>query len=264
MYKKIINNSLNIHSVFHVALVMAVFFTCMASANAHRVLDIVSGPGSADGSGWQVSKDRINWTPAFAPYPNPITRPNPNLNGGPFPDEGTTNAQLMWYVEPNTVPDGKSGPNTVYLRYEFDLGLSTLLGGGVTGAWVAADDWMRLTVNGSEVGTYLLDEHMDDRGQPIPVFMDFTQYLNDILAGSPTDYNLIEIEAHDGGATAFNRAYEWAFFDAQYIPTSQPKFLPEPAPVLLLVIGLIYFCFSRYRGRCEISTKLNLSSHTMA
>ncbi|MCB1949414.1 MAG: hypothetical protein H6940_12230 [Burkholderiales bacterium] len=240
MYAVIIKARLSIRSVFRMAFI-ATIVTFAVSASAHRILDIVSGAGNADGSGWQVSTDQISWIPAFAPYPNSITQPNPNLNGTPIPDGGTTNAQLMWFAGPGTNPDGMSGPDTVYFRYEFDLAAKTLMGGGVTGAWVAADDWMRLTVNGFEVGTYLLDDHMDDRGQPMPVFMDFTQYLNDILAGSPTDHNIIEIEAHDGGLTAFNRAYEWAFFDAQFIPTSQPKFLSEPAPALLVIIGLIYF-----------------------
>lgn len=234
------NILLNIRRLFPIVVTVAVM-TCTMSANAHRVLDIVSESGNADGSGWQASADKLNWTPAYAPYSNPITTPDPNLNGGPIPDVGTTNAQLMWYAAPNTIPDGASGPDTVYFKYEFDLQTSTILGGGITGAWVAADDWMKLTVNGHEVGTYLLTDHQDDRGQPIPVFMAFDQYLNDILAGDPTDHNIIEIEAHDGGVNAYNRLYEWAFFDAQINPISQPRFLTEPAPVMLLVIGLAYF-----------------------
>jgi hypothetical protein len=234
------NILLEIRRLFPIIYTVAIM-TCTASASAHRVLDIVSGSGNADGSGWQASTDGINWIPAYAPYPNPITTPNPNLNGGIIPDIGTTNAQLMWYAAPNTTPDGMSGPDTVYFKYEFDLQTSTFAGGGQTYAWVAADDWMKLKVNGHEVGTYLLDDHKDSRGQPIPVAMNFDQYLNDILAGDPTDHNIIEIEAHDGGVNAVNRVYEWVFFDAQINPISQPVFLTEPAPVMLLMIGLIYF-----------------------
>lgn len=238
---------------------LLVLAMCNAPAYAHRNLDIVSGAtGNGSDLGWEASLDETNWFPISAPYPNPITAPNLNLNGVSIPDAGSSNAKLMWYLPPGGTADGMSGPTKVFFRYVFDLNSATLLGGGITNAWIAADDWMSVKVNGNEVGTYLLDDHKLPNGQPEPILINFTEFLNDILEGDPTSLNTILIEAHDGGVSPFDRAFEWVFFDAQANPLLgqgptfvTPSAVPEPTALALLIAGFLGFggIFGRGKSR---------------
>lgn len=218
--------------------------------HAHRILDIASGPG------WDASVDGINWFPAYASYPNPFTEPTPNLNLDPtkidprVPDDGTSNAKLMWFAPPGTTPDGRSGPTKVFFKYEFDMSSATIFGDpfGIsqTSALIAADDWMSVKLNGHEVGTYLLDDHKLPNRQPKPIAISLTDFLNTFPTAA-TDHNVILIEAHDGGVAAGDADYEWVFFDAQYQSASAASpvtfrtpgaAIPAPATALLMVSGL--------------------------
>lgn len=235
----------------HLIIAVSVF-SFSANAYAHLSLPILSGS-----SGWEASLDNSTWIPAFGSYPNPITTPVVTTDNDVVGDE--FRATLMWYWGEGDyagTPDGKSGPNTVYFRFSFDLEMLT---GGPAMAWVAADDWMRLTVNGYTVGTYTLDDHKLPNGQPDPILMEFTEFLNTVdmgngefFLGDGSGQNFITIEAHDGGAVAKDRYYEWIFFDAQHIgPGESVSFqsVPEPASLALAVAGLGAIGAIRYRRR---------------
>lgn len=242
-----------------------------ANSYAHEALNIISG------GQWEASLNGIDgWIPAFAPYPNSFTVPNPNpsgtANGINEPAPGTTNAQLMWYWGAGAytgVPTGRDGPTHAYFRYIFDFASTSIPAcpqpgpvgapivpcGSPIGAWVAADDWMQLTVNGTVVGSpYILDDHMVN-GQPQPVGMDFGSLL---VQGT----NTILIEAKDGCFSAScgntgegDRLFEYVFFDAQLTGgTPRPSFVspaaaaPEPVSLALFIGGLGAMVITRRRS----------------
>jgi hypothetical protein len=176
--------------------------------------------------------------PAYAPYPNEITRLDPS----------TTNAELMWYWDltdpgnPTPLPTGANGPHgPIDFSTSFNLA-SAPNPGDLYGAWIAADDFMSLNVNGSLAGSYVLDQHKDAQDQPVPVFVDFTFLLH---AGT----NDISILACDGvPGSCHDRAFEWAFIDAERGPEQAPAFvaIPEPSTVRLLgAIALITMVLRR-------------------
>lgn len=193
--------------------VLALGCVISSAASSHPALEIWSG------AGWQSSSDMVNWFPAYSPYPNPITAP----------DYSTTRGQLMWHWPNASAPDGASGDSHVWFRYIFDL----LDSGDYSSyrAWIAADDWMQVKVNGVPVGTYDLVRNM--RGnQAVPKLIAF-----DVKANGP---NEILIEARD------KQVYEWVFFDADVDPRQIPPLLgpnavsiPEPSAFGLVAVALL-------------------------
>jgi hypothetical protein len=158
---------------------------------------------------------------AYAPYPNPVDHPDP----------ATTNGQYMWYWDPSdptnptSLPTGANGSHGPIHFTHTTANLSSI--SGTYGAWLAADDFEELFVNGTSVGTYSLDAHKDPvTGFPVPVFVDFTSELH-------TGVNALELRACDGISLSncFDRGFEAAFFDAEHGPTQQPVFISGPAPI---------------------------------
>ena len=186
-----------------------------AAMAASQRTDLLSGAGRADGSGWQASPNGVDgWIPAYGPYPNPVTMPNPHIN-----PEGV-HANLMWYWPGPGLPAPGSPPTTAYFRYQLNLEPGLL---PQIVALVAADDQMTLTVNGVTIGSYELAAHMPN-GQPEAVVMDLTP-------GLQPGANLIEIRATDTGS------YHWVFFDSYNIMASPQRVLVKLAPVLTSLIG---------------------------
>lgn len=200
--------------------------------------EYISLPLVSGGFSWEASIDGENWLPAYPEYPNGVTVPYPETTDGVF----------MWYWDPaDGFPTGGNGANTAYFRTTFMI---TDLHGDDVGAWIAADDWMELSVNGESVATYLLTDEWVN-GQPVPNFVDFTSYLNTRYQGDLTGYNTITIQAHDGSLTAtYNRGYEWVFFDAYNVNSmpvlSSPSGLndyaavPEPTVGGMLLVGFLF------------------------
>ena len=147
-------------------LCAALVLGCAAiTASAHAVIDIYSGRYATASSslGWEASTDQIHWQPAYTPYPNPITMPDPLLTKG----------SLMWATDGVTRANGKNGPDHVWFRFSFQLS-DVLHTDGLTSfnADIAADDWMQVSVNGAVAGNYLLDENKGSNGQPVAKLSD--------------------------------------------------------------------------------------------
>lgn len=229
------------------AVGLAVF---VSASTAHAVLDLLSG------AGWEASVDEQTWRPAYAPYPNPRTQP---IRPSSFPIEpGASNANLMWFWDGAGQPDGSSGPDHAWFRTHFNHSNVLQYGSGF-GAWIAADDWMQLRVNGqlmtyknpdgSVKDYYALVEHQDPlTGQPVPVKVSIESALNWInigIVGGPDEWilgdNLIEIEARDNAA--FPGDFEWVFFDAQtpaFANATPPRFAaPEPPSMVTVALAMI-------------------------
>lgn len=197
---------------------------CCAAAIALASLLAATHPASAatprtdllSGSSWQASPDGVSgWIPAYAPYPNPVTMPNPYLN------PSSIHGELMWYWPGPGTPSAGSPPTTAYFRREL-----TLPPGPVPQiiALVAADDSMILKVNGMVIGSYALSAHLMANGQPEAVAMDLTPALH---AGT----NQIDIEAHDV------MAYHWVYFDSYNLSASPQHVLVALPPAQLSLIG---------------------------
>jgi hypothetical protein len=192
----------------------------------------VSGPN------WEASVDGTNWTQAYAPYPNDITTPRDTL------------ASLMWYWNDATAPTGTDGPNAAQFRIQSN----NFNAPAPTGAWIAADDWMELFVNGHLVASYALAEHTS-MGQPVPVYVDFSAYVNDVGDNGDPPLNTFEIRAHDGTRdSATDRRNEWVFFDPNTLtspPTRDPAsfFIPTAPTWALLLAGLMALRQVRARRR---------------
>ena len=131
-------------------------------SSAHTSLPILSGS-----SDWEATLYGSPWTPVQGSYPNPFSAPvvttsDPNDNGD--------RASLMWY-KGSGIPDGRSGPDTVFFRYTLPYLLDEQTVQSTCCAWAsfAADDWARLIVNGQYVATYSLDQHLLPNGQPQPI-----------------------------------------------------------------------------------------------
>jgi hypothetical protein len=217
--------------------------------------EYISLPLVSGGFSWQASTDGENWIPAYPEYPNGLTIPYPSTTEGVF----------MWYWDPaDGFPSGTNGPNTVYFQSTFMI---TDLHDKSVGAWVAVDDWMELSVNGTSVATYQLELNFDEHNQPILLFVDFTEYINTRYQGDLTGYNTITIEAHDGGPDAFSRSHEWLFFDAFNVNSTpilnRPSDIdvvanvPEPDIFKLLGIGLVILIIKTVRFTTTTKNDVN-------
>jgi hypothetical protein len=168
------------------------------------------------GTGWLASATGVDgWIPAYAPYPNPVSRPNPYLN--PL----GVHAELMWYWAGPGAPSASRAPTAAYFRREF-----TLPPGPVPQivALVAADDHMTLKVNGVTIGSYDLAAHLIAGNQPEAVLMDLTPALR-------PGVNRIDIEASD------DQLYHWVFFDTYNIAASPRRVIVPLAPARTELVG---------------------------
>lgn len=176
--------------------------------------DLLSGAGH----GWLASPNGVNgWIPAYGPYPNPRTMPNPFLNA-----QGI-HANLMWYWPGPGVPEAGSPPSTAYFRHQLHLEPENGMKPQIV-ALVAADDSMTLTVNGIPVGSYQLSANTMPNGQPAAVAMDLTPALR-------LGDNQIDIRATDNGV------YHWVFFDSYNINASTEQVLEQRAPAQISLTG---------------------------
>lgn len=201
---------------------------------------LANGRVYSSGPKWEASTDGQNWIPAYAPYPNDFTVPVDTLG------------QLMWYWDRAGTPSGSDGENSARFRIS-RLKVAPLSQINNDGAWIAADDWMELFVNGHSAATYLLDQHQRADGQPMPMWVNFAQWLN----RGDQDDNVFEIHAHDGfaptGASdgAQDRVFEWVFFDMFSEPTRDPASffaaVPTPSVPALLVAALVAAGLARAR-----------------
>ncbi|MYM91265.1 hypothetical protein GTP91_29330 [Rugamonas sp. FT82W] len=192
-----------------VALALAGLLLPRAEAATPRT-DLLSGPG------WQASANGIDgWIPAYAPFPNPVTMPNPALN-----PQGVY-AELMWYWPGPGTPGPGSGPTTAYFRHPLDLPAGPV---PQIVALVAADDELTLQVNGVTIGGYVLDDHKMSNGQPEVVAMDLTPALH---AGA----NRIDIKAVD------TRGYHWLFFDSYNLAADPRNVLVARTPDTTSLVG---------------------------
>ncbi len=159
-----------------------------------------------------ASFDDSDWISAYAPYPNIYTPESITLPG--------TTAEYMWYWDSSSTPNGLTGSNIAFFRYNFNLSLAPdslpLIGQG----FVAADDNFEFYVN----GTQLLSSNPSINDINPAHFVDFSSLL---VNGD----NVLSIKAQDtvGG-------YEWAFFDG-IIKTTVA--VPEPGTILLLSLGML-------------------------
>ncbi|MYM99108.1 hypothetical protein [Duganella vulcania] len=192
-----------------IALALAGLLPVQAGAATPRT-DLLSGPG------WQASANGIDgWIPAYAPFPNPVTMPNPALN-----PQGV-HADLMWYWPGPGTPGPSSGPTTAYFRHQLDLPSGPV---PQIVALVAADDELTLKVNGITIGSYVLGDHKMSNNQPEVVAMDLTPALH---AGA----NQIDIQAVDTGV------YHWLFFDTYNLAASPQTVLVARTPDTVSLVG---------------------------
>lgn len=192
------------------AMLAATLLAALPAQAAAPRTDLLSG------SGWMASPDGVTgWIPAYAPYPNPITMPNPYLN--PL----GLHAELMWYWAGPGTPAPSSGPTSAYFRRLLDVPPGPI---PQVIALVAADDRMTLRVNGTTIGEYRLADHLMPNGQPAVVAMDLTPALH-------TGANQIDIEAHD------DFLYHYVFFDTYNLAASPEHVLVKLAPAQTSLIG---------------------------
>ncbi|MGK5054950.1 dockerin type I repeat-containing protein [Janthinobacterium sp. RB2P8] len=172
---------------------------------------------SGAGRGWLASPNGVDgWIPAYGPYPNPLTMPNPFLN------ELGIHANLMWYWPGPGAPGASSPPTTAHFRRQFHLEPENGMKPQIV-ALMAADDDMTLTINGTPFASYRLADHMMPNGQPEAVAVDMTPALR-------LGDNQIDIRATDNGV------YHWVFFDSYNILHSK-QVLVQRAPAQISLIG---------------------------
>ncbi|TFW13196.1 dockerin type I domain-containing protein [Duganella callida] len=206
---------------------MKTFVPCIARCGAAlltAVALLAAAPGHAasprtdllSGSNWLASADGVSgWIPAYAPYPNPVTMPNPYLN-----PQGIR-GELMWYWPGPGAPGAGSPHTTAYFRRQLDLPPGPI---PQVVALVAADDQMTLKVNGTIIGSYTLAAHKQPNGQPEVVAMDLTPALH-------SGANQIDIEASDV------QAYHYVYVDSYNIAAPTGHVLVALAPVQTSLIG---------------------------
>ncbi|WP_215404442.1 dockerin type I domain-containing protein [Janthinobacterium sp. JC611] len=208
-------------------IAMACARGCRGGATALAAASLLMAAHTADaagprtellsGNGWQASPNGVNgWIPAYAPYPNPVTMPNPFLN------EFGIHADLMWYWPGPGTPTASSPPSTAYFRHQFRLEAENGVKPQIV-ALMAADDEMTLIVNGITVASYRLADHIMPNGQPEALAVDMTQALR-------IGDNQIDIRATDNGI------YHWVFFDSYNIFRPTEVLVPR-APGQISLIG---------------------------
>ena len=196
-----------------IALAATILLMAAQSADAARPRsELLSGAGR----GWLASPNGVDgWIPAYGPYPNPVTMPNPFLN------EFGIHADLMWYWPGPGAPAAGSPPSTAYFRHQFHLELENGMKPQIV-ALMAADEEMTLTINGTPFASYRLADHMMPNGQPEAVAVDMTPALR-------LGNNQIDIRATDKGV------YHWVFFDSYNIFHSTDALVPRtPAQISLI------------------------------
>lgn len=201
-----------------------------------------SDPFASGDRAWEARKGGSPWIPAFAPYPNPITKP-PSLSP----------AELMWLWDKTDTPTGANGPNEATFRVTLDLAGSFLSHYSFAlpvGAWVAADDWLELVINGKSKGTYLLDDHKRSDGQPEPIFIPFdtSDWLYDASDPTKRIRNEILINARDGdGTTAYDRQFEWVYFESRGGTAGDTPLFEAPEPAALSILALACLALAALR-----------------
>lgn len=188
-------------------------------------MDIQSGnswlTSTTESTGWTTASfDDSSWINAYAPYPNVYTPESITLPG--------TTAEYMWYWNDSSAPNGLTGPNVAYFRYNFNLGNEVDLWSLIGQGYVAADDNFEFYVNGTQV--FSSNPSINDINPAH--FVDFSNHL---INGD----NVLAIKAEDTVG-----AYEWAFFDG-FIKS--PESVPEPGTIVLLCLGMLGIYANRKR-----------------
>lgn len=123
-----------------------------------------------------INYDDSQWQVPVVTISNGVTTPQGSLPG--------TKAKFMWH------PDNSA--KEAYFRYKFTLNSTNKTLPSLAEAFVEADDYFELWVNGNFVTSGILAGHYSSNGQWNPQVADMTPYLQD-------GENVIAIRANDGG-----------------------------------------------------------------
>lgn len=232
------------------ALALAGFVAGLANASAQAEpvnMTIVSGSSwrSADAvpTDWASRTfDDSAWSAAYAPYPNPVTRPSDIAAG--------TAAELMWHWTSPSAPTGSNGPLSAWFRYSFNLNLAPDSLPLIGQALIIADDNFEFFVNGQRYEFGVPTElalNQRSNGQPRPLLADFTSML---VNGT----NVLAIHAADGGSLSAptEKVYEYVYFDGGVRTVGV---IPEPSQMAMLLAGLVGLLWTSARGKARTARR---------